>query len=276
MALPDNKRKGWFVANSTSLLASRSARTGGLVGFALLLTLSCSRGSTLGEPGSASRTFRTGFETTADFNGFFIVPQNHMNTASHDLSTEVVRSGQFAHKGWIFGPNPPSGPGQNNNHRGYPTVQLYKTEGGAFKTPVFIEFWVWLDMALSPPGEWFSFATLDWTTADTWDAVLVNLSDQGFVHLMHVPVNGQKVYTFQTATLKFPMKQWVKLSVALHFDPTGGYAKVWQDDSLVSSALVHRGEGRFTQAHFGLYAPPSLSNGVVYNDDLIIRENYIK
>jgi len=217
------------------------------------------------------RTFQSSFESVNDFEGFYIVPQNHMNSASHDQSSEKTHTGKYSHKGWIYGTNPPSTSVQNNNHRAYPTIQLYKTPGGAYKTPVLIEFWVWLDVNLSP-GEWFSFATLDYTTSDIWDAVLVNLSDQGFVHLMHVPYNGQGGHTYQTSTLKFPMKQWVKLTIALHFDRNHGYAKVWQDDQLVSSAEVKRGDGLFTQAHFGLYAPPSLSSGVIYNDDLIIKE----
>jgi hypothetical protein len=221
------------------------------------------------------RTFQTSFEAVNDFSNFYIVPQNNMGSASHDLSSERKHTGNFSHKGWIYATNPPSTLTQSNNHRAYPTVQLYKTPGGAYKTPVLIEFWVWLDANLSP-GEWLSFATLDHSTSDVWDAVLVNLSDHGFVHLMHVPRNGQGEYTYQTSTIKFPMKQWVKLTISLHFDGAHGYVKVWQDDQLVSSAEVKRGNGLLTQAHFGLYAPPSLSNGVMYNDDLIIKEGTSK
>jgi hypothetical protein len=220
---------------------------------------------------TSPRVFQTSFESVSDFDGFYIVPQNTTNS-SHELSTERVHSGVFSHKGWIIASNPPSTPTVNNNHRAYPTVQLYKTGGGAYKTPVLIEFWVWLDVTLAP-GEWFSFATLDYTTSDTWDAVLVNLSDQGFVHLMHVPYNQQQVHLFQTNSIVFPMRQWVKLTVELHFDVTDGYANVWQDDQLVSSAEVKRGNGLFTQAHFGLYAPPSLSAGTVFNDDLVIMDS---
>jgi hypothetical protein len=218
-----------------------------------------------------SRVFETGFESVDDFDGFYIVPQDHLNTASHEQSTEQVHSGLSSHKGWIYGSNPPSSLFVNNNHRGYPTVQLYKTPDGAYRTPVLIELWVWLDMPIAP-GEWFSFATLDHTTSDTWDAVLINLSDDGFVHLMHVPTNGQGVRTFQTTTVKFPMRTWVKLTTCLHFDGTTGFAKVWQDGELVSTAEVRRGNGTLTQVHFGLYAPPSIATGVVYNDDLSIRE----
>lgn len=217
------------------------------------------------------RTFSTSFESLKDFSGFYIAPQNHMGTASHDQSTERVMSGTYSHKGWIWGSNPKSTLFQNNNHRGYPTIQLYKTPSGAFRTPALIEFWVWLDADLKEK-EWFSFATLDHTTSNTWDAVLVNLSDKGIVHLMHVPLNNQGKTVFQAKDIIFPFRTWVKLTICLHFDATRGYAKVWQDDQLVSEAKIGRGDGFFTQAHFGLYAPPSVSRTVIYNDDLTIQE----
>ncbi len=225
-------------------------------------------------PGSAlgqGRTYATGFESVSDFAGFYIVPRDARPTASHDQSREVVRSGTYSHKGWINGANPPSTRSINNNHRGYPTVQLYKLAGGAFRTPVQIELWVWLDVDLKP-GEWFSFATLDHTRRDSWDPVLVNLNDRGFVELMHVPVNGQGRRDFQTSSIAFPMRRWVQLKIELHFSRQNGYAKVWQDGQLVSEAPVRKGNGLLTQAHFGLYAPPSMTTGVVYNDDLTIRE----
>ena len=199
----------------------------------------------LNNPSAPFRTFQTGFESINDFAGFYIVPQNHLNTASHDQSAERVKSGGYAHKGWIYATNPPSTPLINNNHRGYPTIQLYKTPGGGFKTPALVEFWVSLDGKLSP-GEWFSFATLDHTTSDSWDAVLVNLSDKGFVHLMHVPRGGKAEYDFQTSALKFPLREWVKLTICIDFTPSG-YTKVWQNDELVSVAKTGRG-GRTADA----------------------------
>lgn len=227
--------------------------------------------SVVGEKGS--RIFKTSFETIDDFKGFYIVPQNYNNTASHDLSMEQVKSGTSAHKGWVYKQGSPSSIFVNNNHRGYPTIQLHKTNGGAFKTPVLIEFWVWLDMEFTK-GEWFSFATLDHTTSDRWDPVLVNLSDEKIVHIMHAPFNGQNKRTFQTTDIKFPMRTWVKLTACLDFDAEHGNIKVWQDDQLVSEAEIgkERAEGFLTQAHFGLYAPPSISRAVVYNDDLVIKE----
>jgi hypothetical protein len=219
------------------------------------------------------RLFKTSFESVDDFKGFYIVPQNHKDSASHELSAEQVKSGTYAHKGWVYKKNDSSTAFVNNNHRGYPTIQLYKTKGGAFKSPVLIEFWVWLDMEIAK-GEWFSFATLDHTTSDTWDPILVNLSDEGIVHLMHIPFNGQGERTFQTTDIKFPMKKWTKLTICLDLDSENGKAQVWQDDALVSESNIGKGRanGLFTQAHFGLYAPPSISRGAVYNDDLTIKE----
>ncbi len=237
-----------------------------------MLVMSAAAALAAGAPARAEpRSFATSFESVEDFRGFYITPQGHKGTTFQELSDEVVHSGRLAHKAWITGPNPPSGLFVNNNHRGYPTIQLYKLPGGAFRTPVRVTFRVWLDMEIAK-GEWFSFATLDHTTANTWDPVLVNLSDEGFVHLMHVPANGRGEWSFQTDSIRFPMRQWVELSVELHFDEDNGYAAVWQDGQLVSRAPVRRGRGLLTQAHFGMYAPPSIAGGVVYNDDLTITE----
>ncbi|MCF6344085.1 MAG: heparin lyase I family protein [Devosiaceae bacterium] len=236
-----------------------------------LFSFAISQSSFAQNTNTSPRTYETSFESIDDFKGFYITPQRFEDKTFHEQSSERVRSGKFAHKGVILGQKPPSTRFTNNNHRGYPTIQLYKLEGGAFKTPAKIEFWVWLDMKFKK-GEWFSFATIDHTRSDTWDPVLVNLSDKGIVHLMHVPKNAQSEYSFQTKTIKFPMRKWVKLSIEIHFDRDNGYAKVWQNDQLVSSAIVKKGNGLFTQAHFGLYAPPSMTGGVVYNDDLKITE----
>jgi|CXWL01.1.fsa_nt_gi hypothetical protein len=230
----------------------------------------------------AGRVFSTSFESISDFNGFYIAPQNHLGTASHDLTTEQVRSGIYAHKGWIYGANPQPPPGGNTNHRGYPTVQLQKTPGGGYVCPCIVTLNVWLDMPLDVPGEWFSFATLTPDPSDAWSrTVLVNLSAAnpapgtapgGVVHLMHVPNQGERQPTLQTSTILFPMRQWVEIRIYVDFDPVNGQAMVWQDGQMVSAAPVSGGNGKLEQAHFGLYAAPGLASGVIYNDDLEIVE----
>jgi hypothetical protein len=223
-----------------------------------------------------NRSFASSFESVGDFSGFYIVPQDYHNSCSHDLSTEKVRTGTYAHKGWIYDSYLPSTPLVNNNHRGYPTIQLQKTAGGPFVTPCLITLWVWLDVTLhaaTPENEWFSLATIADDTSDEWkDVVCVNVSYEGFVHLMHVPATGKAEYLYQTNTVTFPMRQWVKIEIYVDFDSANGYLKVRQDGALVSHARVYCRKKRLAQLHFGLYAPPSLSSSAVYNDDLLIQE----
>lgn len=225
---------------------------------------------------SPKRTFATSFESVADFSGFYIVPQRHMGTSWHEQSRERVQSGMFSHKAWIRGANPPSSMFKNNNHRAYPTIQFQKTPAGVFKGPFEVEFRVWLDMPLKArkgENEWVSLATLTDDPTDGWRrTVLVNLSHDGLLHLMHVPRQGTHEYLYQNTSMKFPQRQWVHVRVFLDNRATGGYAKVWQDGVLVSHAGVNGMNGTLAQAHFGLYAAPSITQGIVFNDDLVIRE----
>lgn len=222
------------------------------------------------------KIFKTSFESVDDFSGFYITPQGHLGTTFHELSDSIVHSGIYSHKAWIDGSNPPSIT-ENNNHRGYPTIQLQKTTDGSFKSPCYITFWVWLDMELqtsSTGGEddWFSFATFTDDESDNWDrTILVNLSHDGYVHLQNVPKQNEQEHEFQTSSMKFPQKEWVELKVYLDLR-NGGYAKVWQNGQLVSHAMIDNITNKFSQAHFGLYCSPQLINGTVYNDDLIIKE----
>jgi hypothetical protein len=47
---------------------------------------------------------------------------------------------------------------------------------------------------------------------------------------------------------------------------------VWQNGVLISSARVGGMKGVLSQAHFGVYAPPSVTSATLYNDDLTITE----
>jgi hypothetical protein len=226
-------------------------------------------------PAARGRSFQTSFESIAEFKNFYIVPQNYKRGASHDLAHEQVRSGTYAHKGWIYARNrAPNIFTGDNNHRAYPTIQLHKLPGGGFRTPCLIDFWVWLDAPLSKPGEWFSFATLSADASDRWRrVVLLNVGYEGWVHLMHVPNNGERGWEYQNRKHRFPMREWVHLKVYLDFDAKHGIAKAWMNGELVSQARVRGGKGVLQQAHFGLYAPPNLNRAVIYNDDLTIHES---
>lgn len=221
------------------------------------------------------RVFETSFESVHDFDGFYISPQGHKGSSYHELSDSIVHHGSLAHRAWITGPNSPSTSNENNNHRGYPTIQFQHYKGGPFRTPCYITFWVWLDMDLqaTPNGEddWFSFATFTDDVSDSWRrTILVNLSHDGFVHLQHVPTQGKQKHKFQTTSTRFPQREWVELKIYLDFSDRG-YAKVWQNGTLVSHASISSISNQLAQAHFGLYCSPQISSGVVYNDALTIE-----
>ncbi|MEQ9186361.1 MAG: heparin lyase I family protein [Cryomorphaceae bacterium] len=241
----------------------------GFAAWALVALCACKKNDQ--EP----RMFTTSFESVEDFSGFYLTPQGHKGTTYHELSDSIVHSGTYAHKAWIEGANEPSIT-ENNNHRGYPTVQLQKTTEGSFMTPCMITLWVWLDIDLQAStneaeDDWFSFATFTSDESDNWDrTVLVNLSHDGYVHLQNVPKQNEQEHIFQTTSIAFPQKEWVELKVFLDMS-NGGYAKVWQDGQLVSHANVKKADNRLAQAHFGMYCPPQLTSGVVYNDDLTIE-----
>ena len=98
-----------------------------------------------------------------------------------------------------------------------------------------------------------------------------NLSNDGFVHLMHVPDQGKQEHLFQTSTDKFPQKEWVEIKIFLDFS-CNGYSKVWQNGKLVSHANIRSIKNRLSEAHFGLYCSLQFNSGAVYNDDLRIEE----
>jgi len=224
------------------------------------------------------KEFKSSFESITDFKKFYITPQNHLGTTSHKLSKKRKHSGRYAHKAWVNGANKVTN--NNSNHRGYPTIQFQKTAQGIYKTPCYISCWVWLDMKLKKKqkeeDDWFSFATFTDDISDNWDrTVLVNLSADGFVHLQHTTNQGKQTAIFQTSEITFPQKKWVKLKIYLDFSldfSENGYAKVWQDDKLVSHAEIGNITNQLAQAHFGLYCSPQLTKGVVFNDDLFITE----
>ncbi len=232
------------------------------------------------------RTFETSFEAVSDFNGFYIESGGSFDSGQ-ELSGENVHHGALAHKAWIIQARAADNDGwEYRPHRAYPTINFQWTPDGIYRTPCLVSLWVYLDMPLEfrPPGkinDWMSFVTLTPDSSDDWvRTVLVNVGPDGYARLMHVPRQGEQTYIYQagangndpTGALKFRQKEWVRLDVYIDFSPSGGYAKVWQNQQLVSHAAVEGGAGGLAQAHFGLYASAAVPSGTVYNDHMRIRE----
>ena len=98
----------------------------------------------------------------------------------------------------------------------------------------------------------------------------VNVGWEGWLHLFHVPDQGIGDRELQRTDVPFPQGRWVRITTWLDFSPDHGSAAVWQDGVLVSAARVRGGDGSLDQMHFGLYAPPSLTHGMVANDDIAV------
>jgi hypothetical protein len=213
------------------------------------------------------------FESATEAQGWYVTPQTPLTR--HQLSNEVVHNGKFAHQARVTGPNvdniEPDGP----NHRGYPTIQLHKRPRGCV-TPCLISLWVWADIA-TQPDEWFQIATLTASVSDAWLGQLVNVGSQGWLHTMHVPSPGLSDWVYQRTDKLFPLRTWVNVKILIEYRATGGAIAAFQDGVLISAAPVDgtlglNGLGVLNQAHFGMYVPPTIGSGVIYNDNLTISE----
>ena len=215
-----------------------------------------------------TRVFRTGFERDEDLAGFYVTPQSPMTR--HAVQQGGAHRGRRAHVGWLTGqtgPEPVDGP----NHRGYPTIQLQKRAPGACVAPCLVQFWARVDDVDLQRGEWLSLATLSPDASDRWSRVVtINVGWEGWLHLFHVPDQGAGERALQRTDVPFPRGRWVRITIWLDLDPRHGAAAVWQNGWLMSAARVRGGDGTLDQLHFGLYAPPSLTRGVVRNDDIAV------
>lgn len=239
----------------------------------------------LRDPDAPPRVWTTSFESVDDFQGFFIE-----NASNWDSAQELAGTGAYEglsyHRAWVTGPRDAHNDGtEYRPHRAYPTLQFQKTPEGTFPTPCLVTLWVWADMVLvdRPAGaidDWLSLATLSPDATDLWArTVLVNLTPDGYLKLVHVPTQGQQERTFQVdaasdpgGDLRFPHKTWTRLDIYLDLDASKGQARVWQNGEPVSAARVQGGSGRLAQAHFGLYASAAVAEGEVGNDALRVLQ----
>ena len=253
-------------------------------GWLISLLIGLTACGSINEP-QVHRQFTSSFEQIDDFKNFYIAP-GEAYASFQELTTEKVYDGTYAHKAEIVEARATDNDGTTYlPHRAYPTIQLYKLNEGAFRTPCLISLYVYLDMELQqrPAGhinDWFSFVTLTPDASDQWARTVgINLVYDHYVHLMHVPQQGKSIYIYQATSANdtngerlFKNKQWNRLDVLIDFSATNGYAKVWLNKQLVSHATVEGGHGKLEQAHFGLYASAALDSGVIYNDKLRIVE----
>lgn len=267
----------------------------------------------MGEPNlKTKKSFKVGFEGEYEFVGHYITPQYHRGTTIQALSNDRVVDGRLSHKAWIDGTNVVI-PGENTNHRGYPTLQMEKTPLGIVQGIALVDLYMWVDVPLVDEEfkNWFSIATFTSYYDNYWSRTyLVNMDPEYRIHLMHVPVQGvAEADIYQSKTIIVPHKSWVRVTILIDYTTNNRFDSpimaAWQNGELVSASRFsnridpHSTDaqrpdclddwdgvdaasaeavcelnftGGMAQTHFGLYLPPSLSSGLVYNDNLTMCE----
>lgn len=195
------------------------------------------------------------------------MPANRVSawTIVNRQSGEPVYSGDFAYKGWIARPS-------GDSHRAYPVIHA------DLPTPLVNTFMVYLDADYGRMTESDSIHFGTWGNHDPetktghWalHTMAVRKRKLEFAHAS--PFHGE--YIGPGAPPDFPLRQWVRFSVYLHYQGSSGFVQVWQDGVPMLRARVSQLERypgtRLRTAHWGMYAPATQDHGIQYNDDIRI------
>jgi hypothetical protein len=172
--------------------------------------------------------------------------------------------------------------------------------------------WADIDLARSQGRSWFSLATFtSYDDIQWYRSYLINVDADYRVHLMHVPTQGESAADIvKRAPISLPRRKWARITAYIDYGRSNRFQSpfiaVWQDGVVVAASrfsdrisLDHvpkrsrpvclrgwdglsldqaetlcnlRYVGGLAQAHFGLYAPPLLTSGTIFNDDLSVAE----
>lgn len=172
--------------------------------------------------------------------------------------------------------------------------------------------WADIDLFPQEGKSWFSLATFtSYNDIQWYRTYLINVDSNYKVHLMHVPIQGESSPDiYHDKSVVFPRREWSKVTAFIDYSNKNRFGSpiiaVWQDGTLVAASRFNdrvdpvriprellpkclngwdkknvasaeamcnlKYEGGLSQMHFGLYAPPLLSNGVIYNDNLSVIE----
>jgi len=227
---------------------------------------------------AAETVWQSGFEKGypgtewLDFdNGTFVDPGSGQKTNAshwtiiHRGTGEPVFNGNYSYKGWITRSSP-------QNHRAYPGIHIDAP------TPLINSFMVYLDADYTRMNqlEWIHLGT--WGNHDPtsksgkWALHTISVRD-GKLEFAHVkPFHGEYIGPSEQA--KFPTRQWVRMTIYMHYQGNTGFVQAWQDGVPTLRALISQLEQfpgtRLRTAHWGMYASGTLDHGIQYNDDIRI------
>lgn len=180
-------------------------------------------------------------------------------------SGEPVFAGNHAYKGWIEG-------GAQVSHRAYPVIHA------DIPTPLVNIFHVYLDIDFEKLSkiDWVHFGT--WGNHDPeantglWALHTMAVRDRRLEFAHTSPFHGEYIGPPEQA--EFPLRRWVRLTTYIHYQGPTGFVQVWQDGTpmlraKVSKLAAHPGT-RLRTAHWGMYASGTVSQSVLYNDQIKI------
>jgi MYXO-CTERM domain-containing protein len=149
----------------------------------------------------------------------------------------------------------------DENHRPYPMVHV------DIPTPLVNSFMVYLDVDFDElgGGDWIHVGT--WANNEDWDVHTMSVVN-GKLEMAHV----EDAESIPDELPDFPIRQWVRLTVYIHYAPEGeGTVFVWQDGEPMLQGRYTVMDGQnLLRAHWGMYAPGNITSGAQYNDDVRI------
>jgi hypothetical protein len=178
---------------------------------------------------------------------------------------EPIFAGGHGYKGWIVG-------AASDSHRAYPGIHTN------IPTPLVNTFWVYLDAdyAAMSASDWIHFGTWgNWdagTNAGLWALHTMSVRDRKLEFAHTNPFLGE--YIGPQPQPDFPLRQWVRFTVYVHYAGITGTVQAWQDGvamlrAEVSQLAANPGTALRT-AHWGMYAAATVTGGVQYNDDILV------
>lgn len=222
-------------------------------------------------------------EEYSEFNGFHVEPLVQTDV-EHDLLAENVFDGQKSHKAWMKAIKT-----GGDNHRAYATVQLQNAGfDRGFSPYCLMDFWAYVDVDMFDEADkdWVSLATFTSYEDNTWPrSVLLNLDRDYGLHIQHRNVNTDAFPVYGDPRFTFPRSQWNRITILTDytFAPQKPVLVTWIDgverirteftdrlSGLEEEANDYNYYGGMVQFHAGLYAPPLLTSGTMYNDNLQI------
>jgi len=172
--------------------------------------------------------------------------------------------------------------------------------------------WVDINLFNQAEKNWLSLATFSSYSDQYWPhSYLINVDKDYKMGFQHVPVHEQSTPDiFHNTSIVMPSNQWVRVTVYIDYTSANTFNSptiaLWQDGVMVmASKFNHRIEpsayapadqpacasgwngqllidlenmcsfvytGGLAQMHFGLYTPPLLSSGTIYNDALTVQK----